>query len=212
MADIRNRLLGIGASLGVVRLIAPPVGVVCAITAEGAGITLQTMTVFLRPMWSSSTTAPSKDLTPPFTLAEEYVAETVDVEVTKEADSNEILLELACTYLPPRPTPVVRALSPDLGPRHGRTLLTIAGSNLTGSDGAKPTILVDGNPTTEVTVASDGKSLSAKTLPGEVDDSKPVVKVGGVSILVTAHTPTLVMPPRTPVSTTFRSFLRETLA
>lgn len=196
-----------------------------------------------------------KGLTPPFTLAEEYVGELVDVEVTTEADSNEILLELAYTYLPPRPTPLVQALSPDLGPRQGRTLLTIAGSNLTGSDGVKPTILVDGNPTTEVTVATDGKSVSAKTPPGEVDDPKdvelftnegavaflgaytyftptitditpdvlyeigsiddetvvitgtgfgdttPVVKVGGVSIPVTAHTPTsitLVMPPRTP--------------
>jgi hypothetical protein len=196
-----------------------------------------------------------KGLTPAFTLTEEYTAETVDVEVTTEAGDDEIMLEMAYTYLPPRPTPLVQALAPNLGPRQGRTSLTITGTNLTGSDGVKPTIMVDGNMATAVTVAEDGKSVSAKTPPGEVDDpkdvelftnegavaflgaytyfaptitditpdvayeigsindetvvitgtgfgdTKPVVKVGGVSVTVSAHTPTsvtLVMPPRTP--------------
>jgi hypothetical protein len=118
-----------------------------------------------------------------------------------------------------------------------------------------PMITVDGNPATNVTVAEDGKSVSARTPPGPINvpkdvelftnegavaflgaytyfaptittvtpdvgyeigsqgtetvlikgtgfgDTKPVVKVGGVSVTVTAHTPTsvtVVMPPRTP--------------
>jgi hypothetical protein len=192
-------------------------------------------------------------LTPAFTLAEEYTAETVDVVVTTLA--GEILLEMAYTYLPPRPTPLVQALSPDIGPRQGRTTLTITGTNLTGSNGANPMIFVDGNAATNVTVADDGASVSSKTPPGPVDipkdvelftnegavaflgaytyfaptitrlspdvgyaigsignetvlitgtgfgETAPVVKVNGVTVTVTSHTPTsvnVVMPPQAP--------------
>lgn len=124
-------------------------------------------------------------VTPPFTLAEEFTAELVDVEVLLDGEVSGSLID-AYTYLPPRQTPVMRTLFPDEGPTAGGTVLTITGEHLAGSDGGTPVVFVDGSLSPEVTVGDDGSFVEAVTPPGPEGEPRDVelfTNEGGVAFL-----------------------------
>ena len=113
--------------------------------------------------WVNATTITGK--TPPFTLAEEYEAEIVDVVVTVDGSEPTTLFG-AYTYLPPRPTPTVVTLFPEQGPTVGNTEVTITGDNLAGTDDSTPVVYVNNAESTDVVVSDDGTLLTARTPPG----------------------------------------------
>ncbi|MGX5681979.1 MBG domain-containing protein [Schumannella luteola] len=105
------------------------------------------------------------------------------VTVTIQTAGGTVDLVDAYTYVEPVPGPSVYSLSPGRGPVEGGTEVTVVGEHLLGTDGQPAVLLIDGVPATDVSVAEDGLSLSARSPEGEVGprDVDVLTADGGVT-------------------------------